>query len=454
MNAPTLVIDLAAALVVLPGSRAAAEWSGEAKPISAQEARRLFEQGPVIIAHASMTARRLGMPPPPRSARLLDVLELFAFVRPAQFCAPSAVGLAIAVGLPGPADPAAQASSLRRIAEILLGELAAAPATARDLALAQAEAMGRAGWSWAAAVIGALRSQPPGRPWRNDGLDVWARLREWEDQAPPGEVGSKPIDPAAAAARLVTLLDRSGLVEPRPTQSTYASEAAHAFQPRDREGEPMMMLAEAGTGVGKTLGYLAPASLWAEANGPGVWISTYTRALQRQIERESHAVYPDPAVRAVKAVVRKGRENYVCLLNYQDALNASRLGGGDFVGLALAARWIAAARDGDMTGGDFPAWLPTLFAISPQAQASSANLVDRRGECIHAGCPHYRVCFIEKAVRGSRRADIVIANHALVLTQAALDGARAARGQAGGHRDLAPAPDRVRRGPSPVRRRR
>ena len=55
-----------------------------------------------------------------------------------------------------------------------------------------------------------------------------------------------------------------------------------------------MMLAEAGTGIGKTLGYLAPASLWAEANGPAVWVSTYTRALQRQIERESHAVYPDP----------------------------------------------------------------------------------------------------------------------------------------------------------------
>ena len=81
-----------------------------------------------------------------------------------------------------------------------------------------------------------------------------------------------------------------------------------------------MMLAEAGTGVGKTLAYLAPASLWAEANGPAVWVSTYTRALQRQIERESHAVYPDPTVRASKAVVRKGRENYLCLLNFQEAV--------------------------------------------------------------------------------------------------------------------------------------
>jgi ATP-dependent DNA helicase DinG len=84
-----------------------------------------------------------------------------------------------------------------------------------------------------------------------------------------------------------------------------------------------------------------------------------------------------------------------------------------------------------MTGGDFPAWLPTLFAVPPSVQAGPANLVDRRGECIHAGCQHYRVCFIEKAVRASKRADIVIANHALVLSQAAFDGARAARGLKG-----------------------
>ncbi len=430
MNAPTPALEFATALVVLPGGKAAFARSSAAQLATVGEARRLFEHGPVLLAHASMTARRLELPAPPRSARLLDVLELFTFVRPARFCAPSAVGLALAVGLPAPADVLAQAASLRAVADQLLTELAEAPVALRDLALAQAEAMGRAGWSWAAAVIGALKSGPPGRPWRNDGLDVWARLKEWEDQPPPGEVGSKSIDPAASAARLAALLERSGLSEARPTQSTFATEASHAFQPRDREGEPMMMLAEAGTGVGKTLGYLAPASLWAEANGPGVWISTYTRALQRQIERETHAVFPDAEVRASKAVVRKGRENYVCLLNYQDSLNASRLGGGDFIGLALAGRWIAASRDGDMTGGDFPAWLPTLFNVSPQAQASASNLVDRRGECIHAGCPHYRTCFIEKAVRASRQADLVIANHALVLTQAVLDGARAARGQA------------------------
>ncbi|MEI9930926.1 MAG: hypothetical protein WDM89_10345 [Rhizomicrobium sp.] len=62
-----------------------------------------------------------------------------------------------------------------------------------------------------------------------------------------------------------------------------------------------------------------PASVWAEKNGPGLWISTYTRNLQRQIMQEIARLYPDPAERNDKAVVRKGRENYLCLLNFEEA---------------------------------------------------------------------------------------------------------------------------------------
>ena len=431
MNAPVPSFDLAPALVVLPGGRVGLADGASSRVAPLAEARELFRRGPVLFAHAGMTAGRLGLSAPARSRRLFDILELFAFVRPATFCAPSAVGLALAIGLNEPSDILDQAEAARTAAHQLLAELAAAPTPSREEALAQAETLGRAGWAWAAPVIGALRSAPIGRPWRGAGLDVWSRLPEWEDQAPVGEPGSRPIDPAAASAWLAELLQRSGLDEARPLQSQYAAETAHAFQPRLREGEPMMVLAEAGTGIGKTLGYLAPASLWAEANGPGVWISTFTRALQRQIERESRAIYPDPVVRARKAVVRKGRENYLCLLNFQDAVNAAQLGGFDLIGLGLAARWIRATRDGDMTGGDFPAWLPSLFAVATASQAGSSNLVDRRGECIHAACAHYRACFVEKAIRASRGADLVIANHALVLSQAAFDGARTARGQKG-----------------------
>src|SRR5690606_1853863 len=108
-------------------------------------------------------------------------------------------------------------------------------------------------------AIGALRSVPVGNAFRSSGLDVWTRIPEWEDQAPPGEAGSRPIASEDAAQRLKELLHRSGLDEARPSQAEFAAETAYAFQPRDKEGEPRMVLAEAGTGIGKTLGYLAPA---------------------------------------------------------------------------------------------------------------------------------------------------------------------------------------------------
>jgi ATP-dependent DNA helicase DinG len=392
------------------------------------EARAVFQRSQVIIAHAALTARRLSLPIPSRKADLLDALELYAFVRPASFCAPSATGLARALGLAEPKGMVDQAQTLRVAAQALLEELAERPTPSREEALAIAQTLAKAGWAWGPWAEAALNRTPPDmRRHRGSGLDVWTRLPEWEDEAPSGSQGSKPVTPEAARARLAELLSRAGLDEARPAQATFAAETAFAFSPRDQEGQPRMMLAEAGTGVGKTLGYLAPASLWAEANGPAVWISTYTRALQRQIERESAALYPDPAVRARKAVVRKGRENYLCLLNYQELTQGALMGGGDVIGAGLVARWARATRDGDMTGGDFPAWLPNLFAVGPLAKAGPANLVDKRGECVHAGCAHYRLCFVEKAIRASRHADLVIANHALVMSQAAFDSVRAAR---------------------------
>ena len=201
--------------------------------------------------------------------------------------------------------------------------------------------------------------------------------------------------------------------EPREGQRAMAAAVTSVFAPKPGEGAPNMLLAEAGTGIGKTLAYLAPASLWAEASGGTVWVSTFTKALQRQLDAEGSRLFADPVERAKKIVIRKGRENYLCLLNLEDAMQ------GAFAGRAailahLVGRWAAYTRDGDMVGGDLPGWLPSLFR-----RAGAAALTDRRGECVYAGCPHYRRCFIERAERAGREADIVIANHALVMINAA-----------------------------------
>ena len=70
-----------------------------------------------------------------------------------------------------------------------------------------------------------------------------------------------------------------------------------------------------------------------------------------------------------------------------------------------------------MIGGDLPAWLLDLLG-----RGRITRLADRRGECIYSACEHYRKCFVERTIRRARQADIVIANHALVMIQAAMGG--------------------------------
>jgi ATP-dependent DNA helicase DinG len=377
---------------------------------AAQAADRLTRTAPLVV-HLRATARRLGVEPFPA----FDLLELFAFVRPAQFCLPTPAGMALALGLPAPHGLEAEAACLPGIAAGLLDELAAPALRADGTLAALARLMARSGWRWGRAVLAALAADPAPRPEDARALAVWNRLGEWAEFAPDPAPGDRPVEPVEARARLVRMLGPGA--EARPQQADYASAVSFAFAPRAHEGEPRLVMAEAGTGVGKTLGYLAPATLWAEKNGAPVWVSTYTRNLQHQIDRELDRLHADPEIKRRRVVLRKGRENYLCLLNLEEAVQSLALRAHEAVALGLVVRWAEASRDGDMVGGDFPAWLADLLG-----PGRTRGLADQRGECIHSACPHYRRCLIEKTIRRARRADIVVANHALVLVQAATGG--------------------------------
>jgi ATP-dependent DNA helicase DinG len=392
------------ALVPAPPGAALARGDGAAERIGLHDARPLFEEGDLLVAHAAFVAGRLGAK---TIAPQFDVLELYAFVRPGLPFVPSALGLARALGLDAPHTPDESARALHVIARTLLDDVARWPADVRDALAPMVGTLERAGWRWAPLLKAITGEAPHGSPIA--GLEAWRGLPVWEDEAPVGQPGSLPVEPAEARARLARMV---GVM--RPEQAAYSDAATYAFGPREQAGAPKVALVEAGTGTGKTLGYLAPASVWAEKNGPGLWISTYTRNLQRQIVQEIAHLWPDPVERAEKAVVRKGRENYLCLLNFEEAAKRTALAPGQrSIALALIARWIGAGTDGDLSGVGFPAFLAAYMPLS--------TVTDRRGECIYAACPHYRICFIERAVRRARHASIVVANHALVIAQAAQD---------------------------------
>ena len=400
----------APAIVALHGRAAVLTTDGELLTLSRAGAAELLQGGPPLVVHAPSTLRRLGHRPMP----CFDLLELFAFVLPARPVAPTPRGMALALDLDLPTTHEDAAALLPDIAAALLRHLGRArqvPLNADAASLAAQ--MGAAGWPWARFVLAALEA-PAAQP-GTVALKVWRRLPEWEDEAPPPPPSAMPVTPAEARTRLAAILGPDA--EQRPGQADYASAAARAFDPREVPGDPHTILAEAGTGTGKTLAYVAPASLWAERNHGTVWISTYTRHLQRQIDSELARLFPDPAERRRRVVVRKGRENYMCLLNYEEQVNAAGSSANAAVAIGLVARWALATVDGDVAGGDLPGWFPELFGggLLPA-------IADRRGECIFGACPHYKKCFVEHTVRRARGADLVIANHALVMAQAAWGG--------------------------------
>ncbi len=391
---------------------------GELQTLPHQEAAPLIRNAAVMVCHAPYTKSRLGF----EEFFTFDVLELYAFVHPTRFCVPTPVGLCRALGCAPPKTFEDYPFALMDAARALLTDLQKDMLSEKADPLKIAAVMGLKGkgWAWTPFIFTAL-----GQDYHAEedissraALNVWKHLPEWADEAPQPPTSQEDVSDDEAFARLEELLSVGDKpAEIRPQQKSYTDAVRKMFAPMREDENPHIILAEAGTGVGKTLGYLAPASVWAEKNEGSVWISTYTKNLQRQIDSELDRLYPHPVVKDAYVSVRKGRENYLCLLNLEDAAAGAALSHNtrQVVASGIMARWTAATKDGDLSGADFPGWLAGLLGF-----ANTYGLADRRGECIYSACDHYNRCFIERSVRKAKRSRLVIANHALVMIQSAM----------------------------------
>jgi Rad3-related DNA helicase len=250
------------------------------------------------------------------------------------------------------------------------------------------------------------------RPWQ-ESFPVAARRVE---QPPlPGPDDCVALDLDEAARLLAPDGPVAGLLpgyEPRPGQEIMLRAVAEAFN------SGRHLLAEAGTGVGKSLAYLLPAALWARRNGMPVVVSTNTRNLQTQlVEKDMPLVRQaigglpgSGGVRPLRAALVKGRANYLCLRRLGGLLEQG-VAGLDRQELRHFARvvcWAARTSDGDLDalagGGSVdPSFLPRLASLAE--------------ECPGRACPLHRRCFLQKAREAAQRADLVVANHALVFTE-------------------------------------
>jgi ATP-dependent DNA helicase DinG len=188
---------------------------------------------------------------------------------------------------------------------------------------------------------------------------------------------------------------------PRFQQQVMATAVATALR------EKRTLIAEAGTGIGKTYAYLVPALL----SGGRVIISTGTRNLQEQLYYKDLPVVRKSLKMAVQVAMLKGRSNYLCLYR----LSSAKIRGywqnnqqaNDF---ARIIDWSGRSRSGDMgelaeVAEDSPVW--------PQVTSTVDN-------CLGQECSFFQDCYVVKARRRAFEADILVVNHHLFFADMAV----------------------------------
>ena len=189
--------------------------------------------------------------------------------------------------------------------------------------------------------------------------------------------------------------------EPRAGQVEMASAVAKVFE---RGG---VLLAEAGTGTGKTLAYLVPAILSRER----VLVSTGTKNLQEQIFFKDVPLLRGALGVPFTATCMKGRANYLCLHKLDQLAGDARTSMvAENVFLPIIRRWSTETETGDRAElTDLPEDLPFWSDVAATAET-----------CLGTECPRYDECFVTKMRQRAAASDVVIVNHHLLCADAAV----------------------------------
>jgi ATP-dependent DNA helicase DinG len=189
--------------------------------------------------------------------------------------------------------------------------------------------------------------------------------------------------------------------EPRGGQRMMAAAAAEVIE---RGG---VLLAEAGTGTGKTLAYLVPAIL----SGQRVLVSTGTKNLQEQIFNKDLPTLAQVLPDRFTATCMKGRGNYLCLHRFEQFRHAPALRSPlDRVHLTLIEEWAKTTPTGDRGEVDE---LPDDLPFWREIAATTEN-------CLGSECPQFNECFVTRMRQRAAESDVVIVNHHLLCADAAL----------------------------------
>lgn len=209
---------------------------------------------------------------------------------------------------------------------------------------------------------------------------------------------------------LVTIFSDNGpLAHTIPGYRARAQQLAMAQVIADTIDHQGVLVAEAGTGTGKTFAYLVPALL----NGGKVILSTGTKTLQDQLYGRDI-----PTIRAalkipVTVALLKGRANYICHYHLERTLQTDRFSftSREEIGyLGLIERYAQSSQHGDKSG----------LSKVPESATIWQHVTSTRDNCLGSECPNYKQCFVMEARKRALSADVIVVNHHLFFADVML----------------------------------
>ncbi|WP_407397870.1 helicase C-terminal domain-containing protein [Treponema sp.] len=186
--------------------------------------------------------------------------------------------------------------------------------------------------------------------------------------------------------------------EERPAQMELVKEITAAFN-----GNKIGVF-EAGTGVGKSFAYLVPSILWAVNNKERVVISTGTINLQQQLFEKDIPAAQGITGKKIKAVLLKGRQNYVCLRRLSDAVDEPSLFDDDNELIGKINDWTKSTETGSRTDLTFNPPDSVWTRVNSESDA-----------CMGGRCPFRENCFVMKVRKEASDANLIVVNHHLLF---------------------------------------
>ena len=186
--------------------------------------------------------------------------------------------------------------------------------------------------------------------------------------------------------------------EERPSQVNLAKAVAETFN-KNKVG-----VFEAGTGVGKSFAYLLPAIFWADKNKERIIISTGTINLQQQLIEKDIPLAEKISGKKIKAVLMKGRQNYICKRRLADAAKDRELFDDDIEQFNSIIEWNETTASGSRSDLSF---LPTENLWS-RINSESDN-------CMGMRCVYHDSCYVMKVRKEAASANLLVVNHHLLF---------------------------------------